>query len=661
MAELVLGIDTGGTYTDGVLLDRRSREVLASTKTLTTHHDLKECIITALDVLLPKDSQSIKLVAISTTLATNAIAEGKGRPVALFLLGYDPDLIRKFNFETNFATPYYYYFRGGHDIYAQEQDRLDLEAITQKVSELNDKVEAFAISGYFSPFNPSHEEQAFEVVVNLTDLPVVLGHQLASKLNSIQRATTATLNASLLSILKDFIKSMHQALDERGVTTPLMVVRGDGALMSWDVANRLPVETVHSGPASSAIGGRFLSGKNKALVIDIGGTTTDIAVIDRGGVTIREEGTTVGDYSTAVRAANVRSIGLGGDSIIGLDLEDRLTIGPERVTPISYLADHDPRVAKDLQRFNYESSRRHSLERLEYWYLQREPQRFISNDRTRQVVDLLRTKPMTLPEILDRMGLFHPLQFGGRSLIREDIIGRAALTPTDLLHLNGMYSPWDVESAEIAAKVFCRLKGWSVKELTNRVLIFMAERIVKEIVTFISGQSLNRTPSLSASGSFGSWIFEESLYRKNPYLGSKIYLKVPIIGIGAPAKIFLPRVAELLHTELIVPPYYQVANAVGAVVGSVMMHQEAWVFPQTRGLNVVGYYVQAGGKRKRFSELESAINYARKTVGNLALMEAKAAGAVEPKLDFEELPDGAESYRLRVRAIGRPRLGDETR
>jgi len=132
MTDLVLGIDTGGTYTDGVLLDYHNRQVRATTKTLTTHDDLTRCILSALDALLPDDPSLVKLVSISTTLATNAIAEGKGRPVALFLLGYDPDLVQRFKFEGNFATSRFYYFQGGHRLNGQEQAPLDIEALVEK-------------------------------------------------------------------------------------------------------------------------------------------------------------------------------------------------------------------------------------------------------------------------------------------------------------------------------------------------------------------------------------------------------------------------------------------------------------------------------------------------------------------------------------------------
>lgn len=654
---LLLGIDTGGTYTDGVLIEEKSRRVIATTKTLTTRHNLSVCILKALDDLLPENPARIRLVAISTTLATNAIAEGKGRPVALFLLGYDPELVRKFKLDGHFATSSFYYFQGGHTLQGEEQAPLALDAVLERALAIKENVEAFAVSGYFSPFNSDHEELCFEAITKATGYPVVLGHQLSTRLNSVQRAATATLNASLLSIIQDFILAMRNALDERQITAPLMVVRGDGGLMNANTAEEHPIETVHSGPAASAIGARFLSNANKALVIDIGGTTTDIAIVDNGQVNVREEGTTVGMYNTAVRAANVRSIGLGGDSQISIDIENRLTVGPHRVSPISYLAHTYPLVAQHIRALPHRGHKRLSPDHIEYWFLQREPKRTIRNDLGREVVGMLRKHPLALPEILERMGLFHPLQFGGQALIQEEIIGRAALTPTDLLHLTGEYAPWDQKAAQISAAYMARIIGDDVEKLIDNVMRVIAEKIAVEVISFISGHSLQRSPGYVRPGDLGLWLFEENLYEHHPYLGSKISLKIPIIGIGAPAKIFLPRVAEILNTELILPPNFQVANAVGAVSGSVIAIQEAWVIPQMSGMNIVGYYVQSGDERRRFSKDFEAIAFAKKITGEQAIKEAVKAGTQHPQLSIKQLHDGAESYRIQALAIGNPQLG----
>ena len=262
---LVLGIDTGGTYTDAVLLEYYSRRVLASHKSLTTKRDFSIGIENVIEGIHIEDPATIKMVSVSTTLATNAIAEGKGKRVALLLVGYDPELIANFKMERRFATPHFYYFRGGHDLYGREKAELDLPGILSQVNKIRGQVDAIAISSYFSPLNPEHENRAANAIARICDLPIVLGHQLSTKLGSVERATTAALNASLLAVLQDFIIAVRRAMERRHIVAPLMVVRGDGTLMSDEFAARTPVETIHSGPAASAIGGRFLSQPRRCL------------------------------------------------------------------------------------------------------------------------------------------------------------------------------------------------------------------------------------------------------------------------------------------------------------------------------------------------------------------------------------------------------------
>ncbi|MBC8503411.1 MAG: hypothetical protein H8D34_01020, partial [Chloroflexi bacterium] len=137
---LVLGIDTGGTYTDGVLLEYHSRQVLASYKSLTTKRDFSigiERVIEGIDI---REPSAIKMVSVSTTLATNAIAEGKGKRVALFLIGYDPELVTSFKLDAQFATPNFYYFNGGHDLHGQEKENLDLSGILDKTTTVKNQV-----------------------------------------------------------------------------------------------------------------------------------------------------------------------------------------------------------------------------------------------------------------------------------------------------------------------------------------------------------------------------------------------------------------------------------------------------------------------------------------------------------------------------------------
>lgn len=657
MIDVVLGIDTGGTYTDGVILDHQTRQVLKKVKTLTTKHDLSICILKVLDELIEPDNYMVKLVSISTTLATNAIAEGKGGKVALFLLGYDPELIHNFKFADQFGTPDFYYFQGGHDLSGNPQGPLDEIRIQEISEELNYQVDAIAISGYFSPFNNQHEIAAAEIALKSSQAPVVMGSQLSSKLNSIQRATTATLNASLLSLLAEFIQSMRKSIKERKIEAPLMVMHSDGGLMDADKVQSHPVETIHSGPAASAIGAKYLSEIDKALVIDIGGTTTDLAIIDQERLKINEGGTIVGKYNTAVRAADVCSIGLGGDSLLSLNVENRLTIGPQRVTPVAYLAQSAPQIKDYLEReLPARMRKRFSRDNFEFWFIQNKPQRVITNDRSREVVNLLKNGPLALTKILDELQIFHPLQFNGQELIRQGIIGRSSITPTDLLHVTGEFSPWDVESASIVVDWFARMASIDAEDLAHRVRELMAETITCEIISFITKIPFTRLPEYAPSTALGQWLVEESLYEKNLFLGNQVFLKMPIIGIGAPAGIFLPRVAELLDTELILPEHHEVANAIGAVAGSVILTQDAWMYPQLKGMHPVGYYLQVKEKRLRFPTSEDAIGYAKEHLTSLVSREASTAGAANPIVEFEKIPEGAESYRLRATAIGNPKI-----
>ena len=654
---LVLGIDTGGTYTDGVLLEYNSHEIIAAHKSLTTKRDFSigiENVIAAIDI---QDPSAIQMVSISTTLATNAIAEGKGKRVALFLIGYDPDLITSFKFESSFATPNYFYITGGHDLYGQEKEKLDLPGLLAKVNEVKKRVDAIAVSSYFSPRNPEHEIRARKAIARVCDLPIVLGHQLSTKLGSVERATTAALNASLMSILQDFIIAVRRAMERRGIEAPVMVVRGDGTLMNEEFAARTPVETIHSGPAASAMGGRFLSNLDNALIVDVGGTTTDLALIQNGQVTISEDGATAAGYKTSVKAANLLSIGLGGDSHIALDRKKKVAIGPERVVPLAYLSHQYPNVQKRLEALAKRSMPVPSPDELEYWFLQRElPEGVSLNPREEKLLQLLKNGPKPVPELMKELGLLAKNQFESKILWREEIVGKAGFTPTDLLHCDGRHSPWNEKASQAALNVFSNYLAQEQEAFTQSLWNLMTEMIIEAILSFLSEKVI---PHNNPDG-FGSWMLNNSIYPSHPHLMTQIRLQEPIIGIGAPAKVMLEKAAEKLFTELILPNHYYVANAVGAIAGSVMVTEEIIIYPHLSpsGVDIIGYYVQAREEREECVELEDALKTAQQLGQERAKSAALRAGADNPQVVVETEQEGMDSYRVKAIAIGKPRLAD---
>ncbi len=665
---LVLGIDTGGTYTDAVLMEYNSRRMLAAHKSLTTKRDFSIGIEKVIEGIHIEDPAAVKMVSISTTLSTNAIAEGKGKRVALLLIGYDPELVANFKLEKRFATPQFYYFRGGHDLYGREKAELDLPGILAQVNQIKDHTDALAVSSYFSPLNPEHENRACNAIARICQLPIVLGHQLSTKLGSVERATTAALNASLLAVLQDLIIAARRAMERRRIDAPLMVVRGDGTLMSDEFAAAAPVETIHSGPAASAIGGRFLSGLDDALVVDVGGTTTDLALIEHGQVTVSVEGASVGGYKTCVQAANLLSIALGGDSHITFTREQQIAVGPERVLPLAHLAADYPDVGKRLRALARRQWAQATPDWLEYWHLLREPQPgLVTTAREEALVNFLRAGPQPVPDILKHLKVLHVGQIEAKELLRQEVIGRAGLTPTDLMHVEGSYASWDAEAAAVALEVFAHNRWREPDEVRQQIWRRISEMALHAIVTFLTGRQLAPpgAPDAEPSGAagigtdgIGPWFFYNSIYHAHPHLDIELHLRQPIIGIGAPAAFFLKPVADALHTDLILPEYHPVANAVGAIAGTVMVMEEILVYPKLNaaGLEVLGYYCQTGTDRFEFEELRDALAHARSLSHERALGGALRSGADNPQVVVDVTGDGLDTYRVRAKAMGKPRL-----
>jgi N-methylhydantoinase A/oxoprolinase/acetone carboxylase beta subunit len=655
-SSLFLGIDTGGTFTDGVLLDPQQHQVVKTTKVLTTHHNLKICIEQVLEQLVPRNSDminSIRMVSLSTTLATNAIVEGKSRPVGLFLLGYDPELVYAYRFNEQFGTPHFSFLQGGMDLQGNEQAPLDESGLASCVQALKGQVEAFAVSSYAGTLNGYHEERAGELISQLSGLPVVQGHHLTSRLNSIRRATTATLNAGLLSTTYDFMHTVQDMLTQRGMLCPLVVVRGDGSLVSADFASRRPVEIIHSGPATSAIGGLYLAGTDSALVIDIGGTTSDLSLLQNGRVLLDGGEATVGGYPTSVRTIRSRSFGLGGDSQIRFDPRGQMTVGPERVIPIAYLAHMYPEAKRDLEAWLLSAPEKYYSDRLEYWLLRREPSQPFSDPRTQRALDLLRGGPRRMAWLLKQSGAISPVQVDAGRLTREDIIARAGLTPTDLLHATGEYTPWDTEMACKVVDSVARMLGMSRNDFIQKIRQLMARAIVAEIVQFLTGQPVPVGMD-GKNGSLGRWMFDQNMECSDPFLSCQIRLKLPLIGIGAPARAFLPPVAEALGVPILFPEHYDVANAVGTVVGNVLVQKEAEVLPQVSGTVITGYLVHSAGGKHVFAKAAEALAYARSAAYDEARAEAIAAGADEPGVEVVENELLGGMYTVIARAIGKP-------
>jgi hypothetical protein len=285
----------------------------------------------------------------------------------------------------------------------------------------------------------------------------------------------------------------------------------------------------------------------------------------------------------------------------------------------------------------------------------------LQSAQAKKLVKFLDSGPKPLPEIIEHLDVLHAAQIGADELWRQEIMGKAGLTPTDLLHVEGRYTPWDVEASELALQVFSQYQFEEPEEIRERTWQLAVEMIVHAAVTFLSKQTLAPpTKGGQEKDNIARWFFFNSVYDTHPHLETLFRLREPIVGIGAPASFFLEKVAEVLHTDLILPEHHEVANALGAIAGSVMVGEEVLVYPRldSSGLEVLGYYVQTSEDRKDFDEeeLKESLVYAKDLARERALGAAIRSGADNPEVVVEVETEGLDTYRIRAKAMGNPRL-----
>ncbi|MGD9148326.1 MAG: hydantoinase/oxoprolinase family protein, partial [Anaerolineae bacterium] len=604
-----------------------------------TRRDLAIGIGQAMDAVFQQPGapppDDVSLVSLSTTLATNAIVEGQGSPVCLFLIGYDPALIRQYGFEDELVTRDVVYITGGHDIHGDEAAPLDEAALRQAVLARKDQVDAFAVSAYFGVRNPDHELRTRELIGQLTGLPVTCGHELTTRLNSVRRATTVALNARLVPLLRELIETLRRTLVERAISAPLMVVKGDGSLVRAEWALQRPVETILSGPAASAVGAWHLAGqdgtdiRDGALwVVDVGGTTTDIAALHGGHPRLNPEGAQVGHWRTMVEAVDVHTVGLGGDSHVRLNPDRRLVIGPRRVVPLSLLAEQYPQILDELQSQGMAPVRAELAN--QFLLARRPPTRPLTDDEG-AIMDRLAKGPVSLA-FLVRESRFGTLVLRRvEELVAERLVLRAGFTPTDALHALGRLDIWNAEAARMGGRVLAAMARRSVEDLCQAVAEGVSSRAATALVSKVLSDEAH-IPNWQQEPTAALLLDRALDGRQKGELAFALTLHRPVVAIGAPVEAYMPRVAEQLNTRLVIPSHAEVANAVGAVAGGVVQRQRVLITPIEDGEALRVHLPQ--GVRD-FLDVEEAVLYAQQQMIPWVENQARQAGAAQVEVKMK--------------------------
>ncbi len=617
-----LGLDTGGTYTDAVILDLKKGKVIQKGKVLTTRPDLILGIGNVIRSFDKELLQRVSIASLSTTLATNSIVECHGCRVGLICIGRD--------FNDPSLSDKYLKVDGGHDIDGNEAYPLDEDSIRNFARSVKDDVDCFAITGYMSVRNPEHEVKASDIINEIAQRPIVCGHQLSSILGFNERTVTAVMNARLIPVIEDLIKSVDEVLADEGIDIPIMIVKGDGSMMSVETAKRRPVETILSGPAASLTGAKEMTGLNDAVVVDMGGTTTDIGILRNGFPSIDKSGSLIGGYKTHVMAAEIFTSGIGGDSRIFLNGR-KIRLAPTRAIPLCIAASAWPDILDDLKNAAENPVKKHesmdavhAVSDIEFFTVTGSGSIDHFSNSDKELFKLLSTRPYTLKSVSELLNV-NPLNLNISKMEKSGLIRRIGLTPTDVLHSEGSYIEYDRRASDYGIEYTMARTGLSKQEVIAKIKDMIYSKISKEILNKLIVDEV---------GSMEYCSVAEDLLKKAVTGGEGrdfsciIKLNKPIIGIGAPVNSWLPEVSRRLHTDFISVTDSHVGNAIGAISGCILETVDILIEPKKMSSSIKSpctVYSKMG--RFVFDSVEEGISYA-KTEGKRFVEESvKRAGA----------------------------------
>jgi N-methylhydantoinase A/oxoprolinase/acetone carboxylase beta subunit len=637
---LVIGLDTGGTYTDAALLDTATGTVRATGKSLTTRDDLSIGVGGAIRRVLEDfdgSAADIGLISLSTTLATNAVVEGVGGRVALLMIGFDETSLQRADLARALGQDPVFFINGGHAADGTPQAQLDEAAIREAVNATEGEVSAYAVAGHFATRNPAHESRTRDLLRDLTGAPVTCSHELSSSLGGPRRALTAVLNARLINLLDRLVAATEGIMADEGLACQLMVVKGDGSLLESGYARSRPVETVLSGPAASLAGAAFLAGTRTAMVADIGGTTTDIALLQNGAPRLKADGALVGGWQTMVEAADIRTCGLGGDSEVtpvGRGTTGGLTLGPRRAVPLSLLATQWPEVKDKLAEQLAVAVPMSTDARFVMPLMPNGVPAWLTRSEARLAAKAIEMGPSSVAEIAGTQ-----LALGAVDrLIGRGLLTLATFTPTDALHVTGDFTSFDAEAAMLGAKLIARQKtgiGQPIAETPEE----LARRTLSELHRRTGLALMDAALAHDGAGEMQATnnpllanLYRDGTTGKDSLVKLSLELGTGLVALGASAATHYPHVARRMGVELTVPDHAEVAGAVGAAAGSVRQRVMISVTQPSEGR----YRVHLPGGPRDLGVMDEALASAREVAGQLAEERARKAGAASVSIEISE-------------------------
>ena len=614
-----IGIDTGGTCTDAVIYDTETRQILATGKTLTTKANLEIGIANVLDQFPDRLLRQAESLALSTTLATNACVENKGYRAKLLVIGARQDIIDSLRKELSDhgisdisqlivldARP--------ENMFSEPYDP-DWDALEARIPELFSDCESVGIVQAYSTANGGRFElTALRLLKKHLTIPVTISYDICKEVNFLKVCASTLLNARLMPLISEFLLAIHNVLARRGLDIPVLIVRSDGILMSEEMARSCPVETLLCGPAASVIGGLALSGADDAIVLDMGGTTTDIAMIRHHDPVMAADGIMIGPYRTTVKGVDARAISLGGDTAVRYD-NDGLYLDTVRIIPVSVLADSCPSVLRELRTLA-ESERPQTRMSHEFYVLQKDisgKAGFTQEEHA--VCDALRNGPLITARLAQAVGI-DVYALNTKRLEQEGIVIKSGITPTDMMVLKGDLTLFDPAAAAEALKCVSKKTGIRADAIPEMVCEMVVRAMYRHLGAYLLHQQYPGRKSPFAPERTEALLdafYDQARRQKGAVAELSLRTSLPLVGIGAPIHVFLPRVAELFGTRAILSDYSHVANALGAALAQRVARLDVNIYVNSMEAATGGYYVIADCKKHLYRDLEDAIAFGKQT------------------------------------------------
>lgn len=625
-----IGIDTGGTYTDAVVYNFEEKKILGTAKSLTTKEDLSVGILGALDALPRELLKEAEVVSLSTTLATNACVEDKGGRAKLAFFGGDPKIIEEFGAKFGLPPVEEIHVQESYTgFYGEIKGEPDWDFFAESVREKFKYLDGAGIIELHAMKNGAVvEKKAREILKSIYDIPVVCGHELFSEPSGLKRGASTLLNAQLFPVIEEFLDAMKTAMKQRGMDATIVIVRSDGSLMSEEFARLRPVETLLCGPAASVMGGTNLTNSKNTVIVDMGGTTTDIALVTDGSPVKAKNGVAIGKWKTFVDGIYLKTFGLGGDTAIHYN-DDKVFLEDYRIIPLCVAADKYPNMIENLRNL-VENVSKHTRFLHEHYMLIKDiskEERYTQEEKA--FCDVLKQGPVMIREAAEAVGKdIYTLNVS--RLLKEGVVQLCGLTPTDIMHIKGDFDRYDKEASYLGAQFVASNFGMTVEELCD----FVYDEIKRKIyVNVVAALLENQYPDYMENGinaDVERFINENYEMSKNSadrdMLSMMFHTDYVLVGIGAPIHIFLSDVAKKMGTESVIPEHSEVANAVGAVVGNVSVTYEVEIRPSNSLEGISGYTVYTDGEPMEFEELYEAEEFAKEAAEKGAYEEAQRRG-----------------------------------